>query len=117
MSKVYVPVSVKDELPPEGQWVFIFVEVLGEMVGKHYAGIWKALYADGLRNCDPEDTVTHWLKDMEVPDPVRIKLSVADLNPYREKSIWWNAWNRGLIEGIKSVLNLLTPNNNEAKQK
>lgn len=107
MTKVYIPVSVKDELPPELKYVPIFTKQCGELTGYYSLGEWVAIYGNGKRNVGTDDEVTHWLKEVDLPDYERI-ISEARKYPQITAS--------GFIVGAKYILNLLTPNNNEQEK-
>lgn len=97
MSKVYVPVSPNTELPPEGKWVFIFTKQHGELLGKQHLGQWKAIFGDGRKSVEPEDIVTHWLKEVELPTDDEVRL-IAWKYPQINAA--------GFMAGSQHILNL-----------
>lgn len=95
MSKVYVPVSVKDELPPKNGFYTCFVNNDHVFNGQTWFN-----YETGFQ----ESAVTHWLKAVELPSDKTIRQEAAKY-PQITAS--------GFVVGAKYILNLLTPNNND----
>lgn len=99
--KIYVSVPVEKELPAKGVHVVCLTSILNKpLIVLHrmkHSGEWF----------DYGEYVTHWLKEVELPCETTIKLSAANENPYETMLTLADAWNRGLVKGIKAVFNLL----------
>lgn len=97
--KVFIPVSVNDELPAECVWVVIITKEHDEICAKRYSDTWKVIYSDGVKDISETDEITHWLKNVELPTEEDIKMKLGHLEPYGTT----------FIAGAKYILSLLTP--------
>lgn len=95
MTKVYVPVSVKDELPNVPGHYFMILEDESKHYGEYEGDdIWPP-------------RVTHWLKEVQLPTSGQL----SEKWPTRD-----SMGNIAREKGAQYILNLLTPDNNEEKQ-
>lgn len=96
-TKIYIPVSVEDELPPNEDYYFVFTEgreqyiddnnqiQIGEFSTGKYCRFNITFEGKYFVNLEIGEEATHWLKEVELTLPSDKEIEIAQLESEKSK--------------------------------
>lgn len=111
-AKIYVPVPVDVELPDPDMFNPFWQGFVIREGGTLHVATFKGVDYNSFAHSGA-GKVTHWLKEVILPDEFQVKLNGYQLNPMGEHISHGHCWLNGFIAGARYITNLQTLSKNE----